>query len=306
MNIRWERIWAVIACAAVFATWTAAQAEDPAEQTFDRGNTLLQKGDFEGALEAFTAAAKADPDNDEYRQQAALIRRVIALRDRLDKEEDAELWVRMATSLHGFYHQRKVYSEALTLDQRIDARLNNADSAAMLARTQLALNMHSAAASLLKDLQADQVTPEAKALYGIALARQGKLEAAKALAESVELPKEPDPQLLFDLACLRASVGDTKEALPLLQRSFESTPPSRLAAAKTAARECPDLVTLKDSEAFAAVLETESQVKESGCSHGASCGKCPMQAKCAGQSKETKDDEGSCPEHSKNKKPEKP
>ncbi len=306
MNVRLARILAVIACTAVFATCSAVQAEDRPEQTFHRGNTLLQKGDFEGALEAFTTAAKADPDNDEYRQQAALVRRVIALRDRLDKEEDAELWVRMATSLHGFYHQRKVYSEALTLDQRIHARLNNGDSAAMLARTQLALSKDSAAASLLRDVQPDQVTPEIKALYGIALARQGQAEAASALAESVELPKDPDPQLLFDLACLRASVGDTKEALPLLQRSFELTPPSRLASAKTAARECPDLVTLKDGEAFAAVLETESQVKESGCSSGASCGKCPMQAKCAGQSKETKGDEGSCPEHSKDKKPEKP
>jgi len=306
MSIRWERIWAVIACAAVFATWTAAHAEDRPGQTVDRGNTLLQKGDFEGALEAFTAAAKADPDNDEYRQQAALIRRVMTLREQLDQEEDAERWVRMATALHGFYHQHKVYSEALTLDQRIHTRLNNADSAAMLARTQLALNEDSAAASLLKDLQAEQATPEVKALFGIALARQGKLEAAKAWAESVELPKDPAPQLLFDLACLRAKIGDTKEALPLLQRSFELTPPSRLADAKTAAQECPDLVTLKNGEAFAAVLETESQVKESGCSHGASCGKCPSRAKCAGQSKESKGDEGSCPGHPKGKKPEKP
>jgi Flp pilus assembly protein TadD len=306
MSIRLVRICTAVGCVAVFATWTAAQAEDRPEQTFDRGNTLLQKGDFEGALEAFTAASKANPDNDEYRQQALLIRRVIALRDRLGKEEDAELWLRMATSLHGFYHQRKIYSEALTLDQRIHARLNNADSATMLARTQLALKNDSAAAALLQDLPAEQATPEVKALYGIALARQGKLEAAKAVAESVELPKEPDPQLLFDLACLRARTGDTKEAFPLLQRSFELTPPSRLAAAKAAARECFDLMTLKDGQAFAAALKTESQVKESACSAGASCGKCPSRAKCAGQSKDAKGDEGSCPERPKDKKPEKP
>jgi len=286
--------------------WSGAWADERPEESFARGSALLQKADFDGALAALTAAANAAPENETYQREALLVRRVIALRERLTGEADAEAWGRIANSLYGFYQQRKIHGEALALAQRMHERLHSAETAVMLARAQLDLGQDAAATTTLKQLPETQVTPAAKALLGIALARQGRRDEAKAAAESLQLPEAPDAQLLFDAARLRARLGENESALDLLRRSLEQTPPSRLDAARIAARESPDLAPPTSSEAFAVVLKTESQVKESGCSGGASCAKCPSRATCSGESGPTKSQEGACPEHPKDKKPEQP
>jgi hypothetical protein len=258
-----------------------AEPKDEAAKLFADGKALLVKADFAEALRAFTAAAKADPKNEEYKEESAVLRRIIKIREQLGKEKNGEKWEAAAKSLRAFYYDNDIYSEALTLDRQVHDRLKTAESAAMLAETQLELGKNADAASLLSGLDEDKLTSQARVLLGIAWAREKELDKAQKAAAKLPKADEAGPGMLFDMARLASLTGDQSRAAQLLAQCFEATPPSRLASFKAYAKECKDLGDLVKTGAFAKAMETESKVKESGCSGGTSCGKCPLRGGCA-------------------------
>ena len=258
---------------------------EPAAEAFAAGEALLAKADFKGALEAFRTAAKTDPENREYAQQYAMLRQVIRMRRDCPKEQDAERWLKMAAALRTFYHDHHLCAEALPLDQERHRRHRSAESAVLLAETQLASGMHSEAVELLSGLTKEQTSPRTRVLHGLALARQGQIDEAKMLAEEAgRATDEAEPHYFYDLARLQALVGDSKGAFQALIRSFELTPPSQLDAFKVEVQGCKDFNALVSTADFAEALETPSKVKESECSKGPGCGDCPMRAKCGHKS----------------------
>lgn len=285
MTVRNISISAAFAALMFCATPGWASSPDQARAAFARGGKLLAEGDFDAALKSFATAAKADAENQEYRQQYSLLRRVIKMRKRIEKEKNPEKWQASAEALRAFYYEHGVYTEALPLDRQVHAKQNTAQSAAMLAQTQLELGMNAEAADVLAGLEESEATPATRALLGIALARQGQLEQAKDVARQCAAPKDAKAGLLWDLARLHALLGDASDALSLLTRCFESIPPSRLDLAKTEAKNSKDFATLVASAEFTRALETKSKVKESSCSGGSSCGSCPSRSGCSKSSK---------------------
>ncbi|HVP13869.1 MAG TPA: hypothetical protein VMV94_22030 [Phycisphaerae bacterium] len=272
---------------AVACPTTWAGPTDDAARSFTEGKALLAKGDFDGALKLYAAAAKADPKNEEYRQQHALLRRAIKMRQEIQDEKDAAKLESTALALRAFYYEHDLYSQALDLDKSVHVKRGTSEAAARMAETQLQLDMNADAAALLSGLSDSQATPQTRLLLGIALARLGRHEDARALARKSPKPDDLGPGLLFDLARLHALIGDRDKATAVLIRCFESTPPSRLETFKAYAKQCKDLGTLAASAAeFDHLMRTQSKVKESACSSGTDCGKCPSKASCG--SKDTK------------------
>lgn len=262
-----------------------AATPDSTEQaaaSFDRGSALLAEGDFAGAMEAYTAAAKADPENTDYRHQAALVRRVIRMRDLLDQEKDSERWEMTARALRAFYYANGVHTEALALDRQHHERSGDAESATLLAETELELDMSAEAAALLGGLADDELAPRSRVLLGIALARLGRIDEAKTCAEACGESPSLAAGMCFDLACLYSLIDDQQTAGEMLTRCLQSTAPSRLEAMRAFARSRADLSGLAASPGFAAILATPSNMKESSCSGGTSCGNCPSRGACSG------------------------
>jgi len=271
----------LLSCGAV--AW--ADAEEAARE-FANGQTLLAKGEFAEALTSFKAAAKADPENREYFQEAAILHRVIQIRERLAGEKDAEDWAKLARALYGYYQSRKVYGEGLSLAEALHEKLNTDETAVSLADAQLALDKNQAALTLLSGLDESKGSARADALRGVALARLDKLAEAKACATALALPKECDWQDCYDAARLYALVGERDKALRTLVCCFETTPPARLDALKAEAKDCKDLCGLADGDDFAKVMTTQSKIKGGcgGCSGGKTCTK--GAAGCGEQSKD--------------------
>jgi tetratricopeptide (TPR) repeat protein len=255
---------------------------DSAEQAFAQGEKLLAKADFDGALKAFAQAAKADRSNSEYLQHYALVNQIVGSRQRLATEKDAAQWEQLARGLHAFYIAEGLYGEALVLDRQVHARLNTAFSAGILAETQLALNRPADAADVLATLDAQKHTPGTRALQGLALARQGKADEARRIAQTVQLAADSGPGSIYTVARLQAALGNTDEALGLLKRCFQAVAPSQLDGFKMHAKRSPEFSSLVSTDAFAQVLETKSLVAESPCSGGSRCANCPMRGKCGG------------------------
>ncbi len=258
----------------------AGSAEQAAE-IFASGKAMLAKADFEGALRAFKAAAQENSSEQEYAQQYAMLRQVIKMRGDCAKERDPEQWLRTSAALRTFYHDNHLYAESLPLDKERHRLQPSAESAVLLAETQLALGQNSEAVELLGGLKEVQTSARTGLLRRLALARMGRIEEAKSpAAQPQQVPDDAGPEYFYDLARLQALTGDSKGALAALTQSFERTAPSKLEAFRVEVIECKDLSSVASTADFAQVLKTPSKVKESDCSKGAGCGKCPKKAKC--------------------------
>ena len=192
-----------------FALICSATAHaDTAERAFAEGNELLSEGSFQEALQAYSAAVRAERTNQQYGQQFLLVRRVIALRGGLDREKDPQRWVAIAQSLRSFYVSQGIYPEALSLDETIHARLNTAYSAGQLAETQLAMGKDAEASRVLSALAPEKATTGTQALLAVALARQGQADEARKIGEKAMAPDDAGPGTLYSLARMHAVVGD--------------------------------------------------------------------------------------------------
>ncbi|MFH1923671.1 MAG: hypothetical protein ABIP48_27745 [Planctomycetota bacterium] len=277
--MRVSRLFVGVAFGLALFCSVTAHAET-AEQAFIRGNTLLAKGSFEEALQAYSTAVRAERTNQQYGQQFMLVRRVTALRESLDRERDPQRWLRIAQSLRSFYISQGIHSEALSVDEKIHARLNTASSAGQLAETQLAMGRDAEASQALSALAPEQATTVTQALLAIALARQGQVGEARKIGEGIARPGSSDPGTLYVLSRMQAIVGNDGAALGLLTRCFEAVPPSRLGDLKMHAKQNPELAALASTDGFATAFQTESKVAESKCSEGSSCAGCPMRGGC--------------------------
>lgn len=270
---------AVVLMTAVVAASAVARGET-APEVFTQGESLLAKGQFPAALQAFATAARADRDNPEYMQHYAMTRQIVDLRSRLETEKNPQRWENMARAVRAFCLSERIYPELLKMDEDIHARLGTADTAAMLAETQLAMARNSDAVKILSALEGNKTTAMTQALLGIALVRSGKKDEAKQIAGKLELPADAGPSINYAAAQLYAAVGDSATAAKLLKTCFEATLPSMLDGFKIHAKDCPEFAPIAESPEFVAALEAKSKMPESKCSGGSSCAGCPMSGKC--------------------------
>ena len=272
---------AIVLCISLaFAACGRIAQADSAAEAYARGNALLQKGEYQQSLSALGEAARAQRDNREYAARYMMVRRIVQLQNRLDTETDATRWTYVAKALESFYRTERMYDQSLALSQKKYDRLKDAASAAALAETQLAMHMPAEALATLESLDDAKATPATKSLKAIALARVGKAEDAKKVADSVELSEQAGPGVLYSAARMYAATGAPERAVATLRRCLEQVSPSGLPAFRDHAKTCTDFAELASTAPFLAVLDTKSKVSESKCSGGTSCAGCPMRGNC--------------------------
>ena len=271
----------VVALVLVAGWASGVEAADKGADLFRAGETRLASGDLQGALQQFGLAVRADQSNQQYVQQYAMLRQVLMLRDSLPKEKDLAQWEYKARALHSFYLSKRLYADAVKIDQQLHAKVNTGATALLLAETQLAMNQPAEAARVLADLAPEKHTVATQSLHGLALARQGNAEEAKKVAQSIQLTSNDGPGAVYAAARLHAATGDSDQACQLLVRCFEAASPSSLAGFKQHAQASPEFAGLRADAKFTAALQTASKVPESACSGGSSCATCPMRGKCA-------------------------
>ena len=248
---------------------------------YARGSKLLASADFEEALAAFEQAAKAGPENIDYRNEYALLRRILKLRQGLEAEDDPIRRQQTSSALRAYYYRYALRDEAVALDRDNHRRLNSPASAALLAESLLQVGQNAEAANLLAARNPDDLSLLGHLLHGIALARQNQLEPARAIARSVTLPGDASADLLFHMARLRALTEDYTRSLALLTRTLEAVPGSRSAEVRARIKACSDFSELSGETRFTKMLATQSQQAESSCSSGKSCGACPSRSSCS-------------------------
>jgi tetratricopeptide (TPR) repeat protein len=285
-----QRISAILVMAAA-AVLLMSQARGAAgDDLFQKGESLLAEGDLGGALDAFEAASRAAPLDEDYAARATTLRRVFALRERLTDEDDLAQWVRIARALHLFYHEHGLYDLSLEVDRQIHERLDSGLSASLLTRTLMAQQKNAEAAEMLAALPAEKQTLSTRVMRAIALARAGQKAKAAKVADSVELPKPLCAGKAYLLARMHAAVGDKPKAAALLTAAFKHAPQARLASFKATAQRTAEFDALFADPEYAFVLQTEAAAGHDDHDHdhddhdhepGGHCVECPAQDRVA-------------------------
>ncbi len=253
-----------------------------AAKNFSRGNALLARSDFQGALTLFADALKAEPANQEYAQEFSMLRQVIAWQNYIEKTDDIIQWTYGCNVIRAYCVSHRLHQATLDLDRMVFDRLKNPEAAVKLAQTELSLGKAEEAVKTLSSLDTDKATVATRSLLGVALARSGKEEDAKKLATEIGVPEDAGSGTLYSIARLQSVVGNEQLACHALVNCFESIPPSRLEAFKKHAEKCSDFQTIAKGELFETALKTKSKIPESQCSGGSSCATCPNRGSCPG------------------------
>jgi tetratricopeptide (TPR) repeat protein len=276
-----SRLPLVVAVLVLLAAPVLAGAEDAAKLAAE-GETLLAEGNLKEAYRRYAAAAKADPANDEIRQQALLLRRILVLRTHVARAEPSPAWERQVASLHYWYLHHGLVEMAVEGDRAAHAKAKSAGTAFLLADALLRAERAEEVESVLGAIPDEDLPGPHRLMLAIAQARLGKKDAARRSVEKSEVPEEPGPGSRLLLARIHVLLGETDAGLAQIEAVLEQTPPSRRDAVLADVRANPDLASLAGTKPFEEVLATPSKVKESDCSSGSDCGSCPSRSKCGG------------------------
>jgi len=289
MSLRFSLFFLVVFLFPAIPAVSEEQAPSEAASLFEKGGTLLKEGDVEGSMNAYMAAARAEPGNKEYSDKALLIRRVVAIRRYVAANAVSDKWKKMVLSLHSFYLKNGVHSEALKLDRMAHEKLKSALSGSLLVETLLELQKNAEALAVLKGLDKKDLDLQNRLYFGITLARLNRIDDAIKVRQRLQISGDTATGVLYDFARLDSLLGNEGEAIKALKLCFEKTPPSSLDLVKGFVKGCVDFKPLAAKAAFSDVMKTKSKIKESDCSGGTSCSTCPKKAGCSSSGKESKD-----------------
>jgi len=262
--------------------------EGTGAKAYEQGNALLAKGDLEGALEAFAAAAKAPEAKPEYRTKFLRVRAVLKMQNAIAGERDLDKWWKMAVRLRNFYYNLRLYEKLLGLAREMHERKPSASTATLVADALLILDRNAEAEKTLAQVEPSKLSQQGRVLLGVAKARQkDKADEAKAILAGLALTENLSPRFLLDVARLKVLCGDIDGGMATLTTAFEKTNPKGIAGFRSFAKSAPDFARVPAAR-FLKVLETESKVTASSCSGGSSCGSCPKRGGCASRKENEK------------------
>lgn len=277
----WTVLTVIVVSLASVLTPCRAGEEARASFFFEEGWEHLQQGRFDEALHALGQAAKLDPANQAYVTEAALLRRVMKLRDDLTKETDPGRWMARARALRAYYYDKGLPAEALVLDRQIHEKTDSAASALWLAESLLENGRNAEAGALLEGISRPERATAGDLMLALAQLRQGQELDAQVRETITQVPADAPADEKLLLARLQARMGRDGQALAALRGVFETTPGSMHASLRRHVTGCGDFGELAAQADFERVLKTESKIPESSCSSGASCGACPSRTSCS-------------------------
>ena len=160
---------------------------DSAEQTFAHGEKLLAKADFDGALKAFAQAAKADRSNSEYLQHYALVNQIVVCENGWRREQDAAQWENIARGLHAFYIGRGCTPKRCPWTSKSTSGSTPPIPRRCWPRRNWCSIAMPKRPTVLAALERRNTRPAPGRCTGLALARQGKTDEAREIAQTIEL-----------------------------------------------------------------------------------------------------------------------
>lgn len=288
----------VIACCAWQAPLAAQEKSAPEAKKVEKakipenvkqGYDLIHDGKIVEALAVFKKIRAEEPDNKRAKKAIRPLTQAVQLEKIVAMDKHAK-WMSAADWLNSFYTANKVPTKRLALAERVYARFpNDKKWGNRYALALAAANQGKKAVAVYEGLLKKHPAADIQVMTAVLYARQGNAE--KAMMHVGKLPEKlSHPSVVYNLACVYALMGNLPKAGELLGRSFELTPPSKLAKQKKQAKADPDLARLMGSEELVAAMKSTSKVGEPKAK--SACKDCGSSDSCSDKDKEGCSEEG--------------
>jgi len=264
-------------------TPAAAPNEQIAKFEANIEKLIVTDHNLSAALKEYVDAAKANPQEVYYRQQYAVLQRVIKMQTLLTTEMNLEKWKSYAKAVRGYFYSKGFYSEALPLDLKAANKFDTADYAANVVETMLLTGKTADAAKFLAGKKPADSSVRYQTLALTVQALDGKAKEAVDALQAVKIDPKMDSKSYLDAARIYNAAGDNAKTLSNLQLLLENTLPSEIAAERIMIAKTADFAALQTADDFKKVVATASKIQQSSCTGGSNCATCKSRDKCASQ-----------------------
>jgi hypothetical protein len=242
---------------------------------------IVNDHNYTAALNEYVAAAKANPQEVYYRQQYAVLQRVVKMQNLIKTEINLEKWKSYAKAMRGYYYNKGFYSEVLALDLQAANKFNTGEFAANAVETMLLNGKTADAVKFIEEKKPEDKIVRYETLSLAAQALNGKAKESADALQALKIDPKTDSKSYFDAARIYNAAGDKEKTLSSLQLLLENTLPSEIEAERLMIKRTADFASLNGSEDYTKVLATQSKVEQSGCTGGSSCSTCKNRSKCS-------------------------
>jgi|GEM_PF-6830769 hypothetical protein len=235
--------------------------------------TALYSGDYAAAMKLYRADAEKDPKDAAAKLMYARLKKAVRSQEDFKTEKNSAQKIKIGTSLRQFYYDFNDFERATAVDEELYKLDNSQANAMRLAESYLIINKDKEAGELLDTLADDPEQSQLGLMKTLSAVRGGKGEAAeKLLSEKSfkDFKKLKDLQLY---AAIAAKSGELKTASEVMTYILANVPSKMHWQIETLVETSPDFATALQDASFKTAMQTESKVKESGCS--GNCASCP-------------------------------
>ncbi len=250
---------------------------------------ILEQGDYDAALKAYAAAARQNTAEPYYKDQYAILRRVIKMKRAMEKyakqptlsEAKLTKWKSYYQAIRGYYYDQGFYSESISLDKTAFERLKTDSEAINYLESLLILNKTSEAQTLIaKSSDAQKASPGFAALTALLDARAGKTVNVAETEKKLNADPQTNPRGFVYLGCVYQIQDQQKKAFKAIATALENTPPTQITMTRKLIDRMQDFKDVRQEEKYLAAVKTESKVYQSGCTGGSSCNSCSLKDTC--------------------------
>jgi hypothetical protein len=231
------------------------------------------------ALNEYAAAAKADPQEEYYRQQYVFLQRVTKMQSLLTTELNIEKWKSYAKAVRGYYYYKGYYTLALQIDLKAAGKFKNVDYAANALETLLLAGKNADAAKFAEQNIFTDKSVRYQTLNLVLEAANGHAAKAVESLKVIKIDPNSNYKSYFDSARIYSAANDKDKTLSNLKSFIENSPPTEHNSAKTMIVKSTSFSALQGSDELKMVLETASKGKI--CTPGSKCKSCKTKGRCS-------------------------
>jgi tetratricopeptide (TPR) repeat protein len=250
---------------------------------------ILEQGDYNKALKLFATAAREQTDQPYYKEQYAILRRVIKMKRAMQAEQmqkelsEAELkkWNSYYSAVRAYYYDQGLYSESIELDKTASEKLgtdqsiiNYLETLAVLDKVQQAEQFISTSSESVKD------KTEFVILESLFKQRAGNAVNIQELDIKASKAAKDAPRAFVYLACIYQLQDNQNKALQSIVKALENTPPTQITMTRKLITNMKEFNEILKTDKYQRAMETESKIYQSGCTGGSSCNSCSLRETC--------------------------
>ncbi len=250
---------------------------------------IQEKSDFDAALKLYASAARQYKDQPYYKDQYAILRRVIKMKRAMEAESmqgdlsKAQLkrWTSYYNAVRGYYYDHGFYIESAKIDKTAVIKIKNDQAKLNYIETLTVLDEVNEVKELISEPnESIKGRPDFIALQSLIQQRMDEVVDIAHIEKMLIAKPQENPRAFVYLGCIYQLQKNQKKAYQSIVKALENTPPTQISMTRRLIENMKEFKDIRKTDKYLAVIKTGSKVYQSGCTGGSSCNSCSLKDKC--------------------------